>query len=315
MLVPGDDTMELTVNDKVIAAPSAADIARALEGDSFPQDWTITLDREDGEMLDAEAMEDGRFTLVHAQDKRRRHAVPNVDPALLKSILTKYLNGDPDWQSACQWADGYPGPPPKPAAVSATGGSTMPKPSALRSLIGLVILGSAIYLGWRVMTEGTGFINAAFPNAEAKLALLTGGMGAAALLIFLGMHAYSKAAQSWPFVTGKIVVSSIERSTDGDSGDGGTHRSYAPVIEYAYEVAGQTYRSRQVKLGFTSSGSESWARGVAAKYPVGAPVEVHYDPGNPAIAALDNPTGMTWLIFALAMALFGFSAYALGVFK
>lgn len=305
--------MELTVNDKVIAAPSAADIARALDAASFPQDWYIALDREDGTMLDAEAMEDGRFTLVHAQDKRRRHAVPNVDAALLKSILTRFLAGDPAWQGACQWADGYPGPPPKPAAVG--GGSTMPKPSALRSLIGFAVLGSAAYLGWRVATEGTGFINAAFPHAEAKLALLTGGMGAAALLIFLGMHAYSKAAQDWPFVAGKVVVSSIERSTDGDSGGGGTHRSYAPVIEYAYEVAGNTYRSRQVKLGFTSSGSESWAKRVAAKYPVGAPVEVHYDPGNPAIAALDNPTGMTWLAFGVAAMLFGFSAYALGVFR
>jgi hypothetical protein len=305
--------MELTVNDKVIAAPSAADIARALDAGSFPADWYIALDREDGVMLDAEAMEDGSFTLVHADNARRRHAVPNVDAALLKSILLKYLDGDPGWQSACAWADGYPGPPPKPAPVSASGGSTMPKPSLLRSLIGLVILGAAAYLGWRVATEGTGFINAVFPNAEAKLALLTGGMGAAALLIFLGMHAYSKAAQAWPFVAGKIVVSRVELSRDSDNDR--RSRSYAPVIEYAYEVAGKTYRSRQVKLGFTSSGSESWAKGVAAKYPVGGAVEVHYDPGNPAIAALDNPTGLTWLAFGVAVMLFGFSVYALGVFK
>lgn len=307
--------MELTVNDKVIAAPSAADIARALDAGSFPADWYIALDSETGAMLDAEAMEDGSFALVHADNDRRRHAVPNVDVALLKSILTRYLAGDADWQNACQWADGYPGPPPKPQAAPGASPGTMPKPSALRSLIGLVVLGSAGYLGWRVATEGTGFIEAAFPHAEAKLALLTGGMGAAALLIFLAMHAYSKMAQDWPFVAGKVVVSRVERSTDGDSGDGGTHRSYAPVIEYAYEVAGNTYRSRQVKLGFTSSGSESWAKRVAAKYPVGGPVEVHYDPANPGIAALDNPTGLTWLAFGVAVMLFGFSAYALGVFK
>jgi hypothetical protein len=63
------------------------------------------------------------------------------------------------------------------------------------------------------------------------------------------------------------------------------------------------------------SGGRGSAEKVVAKYPAGSAVDVHYDPANPGTAALENPTGMTWLILAVAAACFALTAYTLGVFK
>jgi len=41
---------------------------------------------------------------------------------------------------------------------------------------------------------------------------------------------------------------------------------------------------------------------------------VHYEPGNPGNAALENPTGMTWIVFAAAMFFLAVAVFASGVF-
>jgi hypothetical protein len=63
------------------------------------------------------------------------------------------------------------------------------------------------------------------------------------------------------------------------------------------------------------SASESYAAGVAARYPKGAGVDVHYDPANPANAALENPTGTRWFLLVLAVALFALAAHQAAVFS
>jgi hypothetical protein len=73
--------------------------------------------------------------------------------------------------------------------------------------------------------------------------------------------------------------------------------------------------SRQIKLGVALSSSQSYAAGVAARYPQGSVVDVHYDPANPANAALENPTGMHWLLLVVALALFALAAHQAGVFS
>jgi len=41
---------------------------------------------------------------------------------------------------------------------------------------------------------------------------------------------------------------------------------------------------------------------------------VHYDPADPTKSALENPTGATWLIAVIALAMFALAAWSLGVF-
>jgi hypothetical protein len=75
------------------------------------------------------------------------------------------------------------------------------------------------------------------------------------------------------------------------------------------------YVSRQVKLGVTLSANQSYADGVAGRYPKGAMIDVHYDPANPSNAALENPAGTRWFLLAIAAALFALAAHQAGAFS
>jgi hypothetical protein len=57
-----------------------------------------------------------------------------------------------------------------------------------------------------------------------------------------------------------------------------------------------------------------YAEKVAAKYPVGGEVDVHYDPAAPATSALELSGGVTWIILAIAVVVFALTAALLGVF-
>lgn len=63
------------------------------------------------------------------------------------------------------------------------------------------------------------------------------------------------------------------------------------------------------------SASQSYADGVAARYPKGAVIDVHYDPANPSNAALENPAGTRWFLLGIAAALFALAAHQAGAFS
>ena len=162
-------------------------------------------------------------------------------------------------------------------------------------------------------TNASYMLEKTLPDANAPLTVFATSSGLMVLLLFFGMRRAMKRAMSWPFVTGKVEVSTTESYSD--TLDRKTRRMYAPVVEYSYTVNAVTYRSKQINLGVVASGSQVYAEKVAARYPEGSDVEVHYDPANPANAALENPTGVSWLILAVAAACFGIAIYTSGVFK
>ena len=137
--------------------------------------------------------------------------------------------------------------------------------------------------------------------------------GLLVLLFFIAARRSSKKAQSWPSVPGKVVSSGVDSYQKTE--DGRTTTLYTAAVEYAYQVHGVEYHSRQINLGMTTAGSQGGAEKVAARYPTGAAVEVHYDPANPATAALENPIGYTWFIFGAAMFCFAIAAFAGGLFS
>jgi hypothetical protein len=98
----------------------------------------------------------------------------------------------------------------------------------------------------------------------------------------------------------------MERISKG--GSGSSRASYAPAVEYRYRVNDVDYVSRQIKLGWTVSAGQGYAEKVAARYPEGSQVDVHYDPANPSNAALENPSGYYWLLLAVALACFALAA-------
>jgi len=104
----------------------------------------------------------------------------------------------------------------------------------------------------------------------------------------------SEQAKSWPAVTGTITHSEIERYTDSD----GT--TYSADLEYVYEVDGREYAATRYRFGgFTSSSDRSYASGIVRAHPVGAEVDVFYNPDDPADAVLSRGVGGSDYFIAL----------------
>lgn len=174
----------------------------------------------------------------------------------------------------------------------------------------VVVLAGVVY--WLV-TSAPRLVEQHYPNANAPVVIIVASLGVLALLIFVASWRLSRRAADWPLVRGTVLSSGTEKIEKRLSGRTTIH--HAPAVEYGYRVNDIDYVSRQIKLNVTMSSSQSYAAGVAARYPQGSVVDVRYDPANPANAALENPTGMHLLLLVVAVALFAFAAHQAGVFS
>ena len=152
-----------------------------------------------------------------------------------------------------------------------------------------------------------------YPHANVPVVIIAASMGMLMLLFFIASWLLSRRAADWPVVRGTVVSSGTEKIEKNS--DGRRSVTHAPAIEYAYRVNDIDYVSRQVKLGANLSASESYAAGIASRYPKGAAIDVHYDPANPSNAALENPAGTRWFLLAIAAALFALAAHQAGAFS
>ena len=178
-------------------------------------------------------------------------------------------------------------------------------------IIGIAVAVCALFY-W-IFTSGYRILSGAVEPGQEGVTLFAGLFGLALLLGFFALRSNAKAANAWPAVPGKVLVSEVEaiRKTE----DGRARTSYAPFVEYVYQVNGLEYHSKQIMLVVTSSGSQSSAQKIAARYPLGADVEVHYDPANPGNAALENTGYSAYLLLAGAAFCFAVALYASGVFR
>jgi len=118
-------------------------------------------------------------------------------------------------------------------------------------------------------------------------------------------------AKSWPTVPGRVVGGRIDiRIIPTPRGSSVT---YGVIVEYEYDLAGWRYRSTRFSLSGPEYVSfEGRAKRRLARYPVGAPVTVSYDPAKPAerVISLNAP-----FIFVLRNAFWFFlvsCAWAIG---
>jgi hypothetical protein len=190
-----------------------------------------------------------------------------------------------------------------PAGLTARG--------CLGALAALAAVGVAVYV---FIAYGPDFVAAHFPQSEPPIVLFATGFGLLLLMFFIAARRTSKQAQAWPYVRGAIVSSAVEEFQQRDS-DGRLRTSYRPAVEFAYTVNGLALRSRQIKVGLEVSGSRGIAEMTVNKYPEGKAVDVHYDPADPSNAALENPTGATWVVLVLAVACFAVAVWQLGVWR
>ena len=103
-------------------------------------------------------------------------------------------------------------------------------------------------------------------------------------------------ANNWPTTAGKVISSRVY-VVDISGGESGSHNVNAAAVQFEYDVNGHHYKSDRL----TYAGNPYPAT-YAAKYPKGAAVTVHYDPGNPSEAVLDlSYNGVPKLLLGIAI--------------
>ncbi|HEY2533068.1 MAG TPA: DUF3592 domain-containing protein [Xanthobacteraceae bacterium] len=132
-------------------------------------------------------------------------------------------------------------------------------------------------------------------------------------LVYLAQRrqrADAEKSKSWPVVDGTITASAVESSRAK------RRATASALVRYGYRVAGNDYQSSRI-LGGRNQGSPQAMTALIAAYPIGRKVKVHYDPKNPATAALDlgltNSGTRTLFVYAIAMLVLGFLALAAGL--
>lgn len=142
------------------------------------------------------------------------------------------------------------------------------------------------------------------------LALLL--VGIPLLIVGIVSRKRAKAALSWPTIKGEVLSSTVVQHTDNESEYSST--SYEPVVEYQYSLMGQAYTGRRIAYGANSFNLKK-AQEIAAKYPVGTPVTVHYNPEKPGDCTLETSAsgGKAFSIIGYILVPLGFVLLILGL--
>lgn len=152
------------------------------------------------------------------------------------------------------------------------------------------------------------------------VALCLGGaffiLGAGLAIFGFVQRKKAKTAETWPTASGTVVSSRLDQktTTDYDDGHTSTSTSYTPIVEYTYQVGGQTYQGSRIFPGASMSYDHGTAQGIASRYQPGATVTVHYDPANPTQAVLETKSkgGNLFLILGSVFAVLGIIGCCIG---
>jgi hypothetical protein len=122
------------------------------------------------------------------------------------------------------------------------------------------------------------------------LLVLFGGIGF--LLILIGLINADKAdvTHEWPVVQGVVTQSSMRAHRSHHTHRHGgihTYYSYEPIVEYNYTVNGAHYTSARIGYGAYRF-NHAKCQEFLSQYPIGAMVQVYYDPQQPQAAVLET---------------------------
>jgi hypothetical protein len=138
------------------------------------------------------------------------------------------------------------------------------------------------------------------PPLWLVLLLVAVFLGVAGLIGYFMMRQLRSAlaSRNWPAAPGTVLSGTVQALSERHSD--GTSTYFVPRLRYAYEVDGRRYEGERIRFGQIRE-SERGARKVLEQYPAGSPVEVRYDPANPAEATLEAKTaGLGLMLFGLA---------------
>jgi Protein of unknown function (DUF3592) len=129
------------------------------------------------------------------------------------------------------------------------------------------------------------------------LCMLTALIGLAIMASGIHLLLKSLRARYWPTAQGTILDSRVREAQD----DGAT--VYDAHILYEYSVNGVKLRSDVWRLGVGRSSFMGFAKRAVAKYPIGAPVMVYFNPDKPTDAMLETGNA-SWAFFVFGLAFF-----------
>jgi len=101
-------------------------------------------------------------------------------------------------------------------------------------------------------------------------------IGLGLILYWVFMRKRSAVTPQWPTVQGQIIESRLIETLDTEGS------SWEMRVAYTYQVAGAAYQSRRVSIGPVNLDK------TVKRYPVGALVNVFYDPQKPGSAVLEH---------------------------
>ena len=114
--------------------------------------------------------------------------------------------------------------------------------------------------------------------------------------VFLGVIFFMRrrmaTVSQWPSTLGTVNASYLESRYSSEGGS-----TNYPVVQYSYQVGGQTYQNSKLAPGPEVGGTG--AGKVVARYPAGAQVMVFYNPENPSEAVLERKAPAQWLMWLL----------------
>jgi Protein of unknown function (DUF3592) len=129
----------------------------------------------------------------------------------------------------------------------------------------------------------------------------TVGVGVGILFIYrhFQLRGVGKTSTAWPKIASCIVTSVI---TEKESWEGRTrYVDNIPTVEYTYDVDRKSYSGDNIAYKVFSSLTRPAAEKILEKYPIGATVDVHYNPSNPSQSVLEPSMQqpMTLLVLGL----------------
>lgn len=92
------------------------------------------------------------------------------------------------------------------------------------------------------------------------------------------------AGKFWSRTSGKIITSTLSQPDVPRKGD---ETDTTVDIHYQYQVGGKSFEGKRIKFRGQGGMAQFAAEQLVAKYPVGAAVEVYYDPKAPTHSALE----------------------------
>ncbi len=113
--------------------------------------------------------------------------------------------------------------------------------------------------------------------------------------VFLGVIFFMRrrmaVVSQWPSTMGTVMMSTVDRRSTSEG-----YTDY-PVVQYSYQVGGQSYQSYKLAPGPEIGGTG--ARKVVERYPAGAQVMVFYNPQNASDSVLERKAPAQWLMWLL----------------